>query len=185
MSQITTTTVTNDHLSVWGARIVDYNYGGKQVDFQDLMVSVSERRAASVEGEITPLSTRMKNRNTKLSALGAALADLSKQQAGFNSEAKGSDPTGDLDGKTITEINTLWQKAYGKDIPRDGNKVTKATCEAAVQLLKTEIDQLNNAASEDMTRLQGLVDRRDQSYSTATTLMQAIGDTRSSLIKNM
>ena len=36
-----------------------------------------------------------------------------------------------------------------------------------------------------MSRLQSLVDRRDESYSTATNLMTAISDTRSNLIRNL
>ena len=36
-----------------------------------------------------------------------------------------------------------------------------------------------------MSRLQSLVDRRDESYSTATNLMTNISDTRSNLIRNL
>jgi hypothetical protein len=42
-----------------------------------------------------------------------------------------------------------------------------------------------NEAQTDMTRLQSLVDRRDESYSTATNLMTSISDTRSNVIRNM
>ena len=36
-----------------------------------------------------------------------------------------------------------------------------------------------------MTRLQSLVDRRDESFTTATTLMTNVSDTRDNAIKNM
>jgi hypothetical protein len=36
-----------------------------------------------------------------------------------------------------------------------------------------------------MSRLQSLVDRRDESYSTATNLMTAVSDTRANLIRNL
>ena len=42
-----------------------------------------------------------------------------------------------------------------------------------------------NEAQTDMTRPQSLVDRRDESYSTATNLMTSISDTRSNVIRNM
>ena len=51
--------------------------------------------------------------------------------------------------------------------------------------VKSEIDGLNNEAQTDMTRLQSLVDRRDESYSTATNLMTSISDTRSNVIRNL
>ena len=52
-------------------------------------------------------------------------------------------------------------------------------------MVKTKIDGLNNESQTDMSRLQSLVDRRDESYSTATNLMTSISDTRSNLIRNL
>lgn len=186
MSQITTTTVTNDHLGIWGAKIVEYNYDKHVVDFQDLMVKITEKRAACIESEVTPLSKRMENRNKRLSDLGAALADISKLQANLDSDAEGGDPLAEMQTTTHELVKEIWKVAYpnNMDAVKD-KKITKATAEAVVQLLKTQIDLLNNASSEDMTRLQGIVDKRDQSYSTATTLMQEIADTRSTLVKNL
>lgn len=63
--------------------------------------------------------------------------------------------------------------------------INKQTCEAALSRVKSEIDGLNNEAQADMTRLQSLVDRRDESYSTATNLMTIISDTRANVIRNM
>ena len=54
-----------------------------------------------------------------------------------------------------------------------------------MQALKGEMDKENNLAQTDMTRLQSLVDSRDDSYSTATNIMSAISDTRSNLIGNL
>lgn len=61
----------------------------------------------------------------------------------------------------------------------------KKTIEGMLSRVKSEIDSLNNAAQADMTRLQSLVDRRDESYSTATNLMTSISDTRANVIRNM
>lgn len=196
MSEISMTPVTNDHLGIWGAQVVEYTYGGKTVDFQDLMVKITERRAASVESEITPLSKRMDARNKRLNDLGKALADISGMQAAFKSDDSGSKWSLDYlkqpSEATRKTLDTIETGLYGQGTAGEGDGkgtygfyITKSNLEKASQLLKTQIDLLNNASSEDMTRLQGIVDRRDQSYSTATTLMQAIGDTRSALVKNM
>ena len=61
----------------------------------------------------------------------------------------------------------------------------KMTIEGMIQKVKSTIDGLNNESQTDMSRLQSLVDRRDESYSTATNLMTAISDTRSNLIRNL
>ena len=52
-------------------------------------------------------------------------------------------------------------------------------------MVKSKIDSLNNAAEKDMTRLESLVDRRDEAYSTASDLMSELSDTRSTAIGNM
>jgi hypothetical protein len=54
-----------------------------------------------------------------------------------------------------------------------------------IQALKSMIDSRNNKAQTDMTRLQQLVDRRDESFSTASSLMTSVSDTRGNLIRNL
>lgn len=165
----------------WGASFSDYKVGGNQVDFQDLMVVISQNRAVTVEGEVAPLSARIRSRNSKLEALGSALADLTKVQADFESDAKGNKRS----GIAISDAtyNTLSNVIGGMNFA--DHKMLKREVDEWVQRCKSKIDGLNNQAQTDMTRLQSLVDRRDESYSTATNLMTAISDTRSNLIRNL
>ena len=163
----------------WGVSFGDYTYGSKAVDFQDLMVVIAERRATSVEGEVKPLSTRISQRNSYLEQLGEALADLTRMQAAFE-----SDDGGDKRRETMSDAtyNTLYrlQGSYP-----DNRKETKKNVEYYLQRVKSKIDSLNNEAQKDMTRLQSLVDRRDEAFSTASDLMSKISDTRSNLIGNL
>lgn len=176
--------VDSDNLKAWGVQVVDYELNGQRVDFQDLLIKVSEQRAATVEQEIEPMSTRMSTRNRKLDSLGAALAIVADIQAKFTD----ADDTGN---KTSTLTLTAEAKAGLGLVGYTGGTVgstltmNKSTAEYYQQMLKTELDSLNNASSKDMTRLQSLVDKRDESYSTATSLMQEVGDTRANTIKNM
>lgn len=179
-------------LAEWGVAVCDYTMvvtvngteQTKQVDFQDLLINISEQRAATVEKQIEPMSTRMSTRNRKLDNLGAALAIVADIQSKFTD----ADDTGN---QTSTATLTAEAKAglalVGYTGGTVGSQLTlnKAQAEYYQQLLKTELDSLNNASSKDMTRLQSLVDKRDESYSTATSLMQAVADTRANTIKNM
>lgn len=165
----------------WGVSFSDYKVDGTQVDFQDLMIAISEKRAVTVEGEVTPLTTRIKNRNAALERLGTALADLTKVQASFASDAKG-------DKRSDIEISQTTKDTLANDIGGlnfDNRKMLKREVEEWIQRVKSKIDGLNNQAQTDMTRLQSLVDRRDESYSTASNLMSAVSDTRSNLIRNL
>ena len=181
----------------WGLSACDYNYTDpdkitglmttKMVDFQDLMVKVSARRAAVVEGEITPMTIRMRSRNTYLSSLGQVLALLTKAQAAFTGDDAGSTST-TISGLTEDEyklLRSLKPVADANMIWKSGSSYvsTKANLEGLVQAVKAEMDKENNASQTDMTRLQSLVDRRDDSYSTATNMMSEISGTRSTLIQ--
>lgn len=163
----------------WGAAFGDYTYDSRPVDFQDLMVDISVRRAVTVEREVSPLATRITNRNTYLDQLGEALADLTRMQSAFDNEDDGNKQRETMSDATY---NTLY-KLMG-DYPSD-KKAQKKDVEYYLQRVKSHIDSLNNEAQKDMTRLESLVNRRDESFSAASDLMSKISDTRSSLIGNL
>ncbi|MBO7654655.1 MAG: hypothetical protein J6U40_07005 [Kiritimatiellae bacterium] len=170
----------------WGVSFNDYTINGKQVDFQDLMVWVSEKRAVAVEGEVTPLTGRISIRNKNLDRAGSLLAVFTKAQSMFKNDDSG-DTTTSVSGITSDQyaiVREAWYRRTGQmqDNITDGWVNTswkKSSVEGMVQALKSMIDGWNNLAQKDMNRLQSLVDRRDESYSTATNLMNAISDTRS------
>lgn len=171
----------------WGVTFGDYKYVSwddkvkSRLDFQDLMVEISQNRAVQVEGEVQPLSTRITNRNKRLDKLGDALADLTKLQSQFESEAKGTAREGTLKN---TSYETL-QEIFGDAVDFTNLRMTKSEVEYWLQMVKSKIDSLNNAAEKDMKRLESLVDRRDESYSAASDLMSEVSDTRSNLIGNL
>lgn len=165
----------------WGVSFSDYKIDGENVDFQDLMIAIGQKRAVAVEGEVTPLTTRIQKRNLSLDKLGSALADLTRVQANFSSEASGSDRSG-------LEISQDTKDTLASEIGNlnfDNRKMLKREVEEWIQRVKSKIDGHNNKAQTDMTRLQALVDRRDESYSTASNLMTSVSDTRSNLIRNL
>ena len=195
--------------SRWGVKAGDYsvtlNSKTDVMDFQDLLVKFSKNRAVAVEGEVEPLTERIQQRNKRLEQLGEVLSELTKIQTEFE-----SDDTGDRDmhswmsNKTGAVLESLgyYPSYYAKesDRPKDNEEradfykvgwngdnqysANKKTIEGMLSRVKSEIDALNNEAQTDMTRLQSLVDRRDESYSTATNLMTSVSDTRSNVIRN-
>lgn len=178
MSEIATNNITLSQ--TWGASFGDYKLNGKSVDFQDIMIAIAENRATSVEGEVKPLSTRITNRNKTLENLGNVLADLTKLQAQFESDDDGDKRRGYLQQSSKDILISLFGSLDWSDL-----HMTKYEVEEWLQKVKSKIDALNNEAQKDMTRLQSLVDRRDEAFSTASDLMSKIGDTRSNLIRNL
>lgn len=178
--------VTNGQLSVWGLEFGEYRVNGTQVDLQDLMVTVTERRAVAIENEVAPLSARIRKRNNSLDQLGKLLSEFSRAQAAFDSEAKGTDKTTvNLTGYAeaikaleLSEADKLEAKEY-KDA------FEKQQVEKYIQLTKSKIDTLNNKAQLDTSRMQSLVERRDEAFTTASDLMKSVSDTRGTLIRNL
>jgi len=164
----------------WGVQFGDFYLDGKHTDFQDLMVAISQNRATSVEGEVKPLSTKITNRNKTLEDLGNVLADLTKLQAQFDNDSKGDTRKGSLQSSSYL----ILQDVFGT-LNFSLLNMTKAEVEEWLQKVKSKIDALNNEAQKDMTRLESLVNRRDEAFSTASDLMSKIGDTRSNAIRNM
>ena len=177
----------------WGVSFSDYKVNGKPVDFQDLMIEIGANRAVTVEGEVVPLTTRIKHRNAELDKLGSLLAIFTKTQADFKSDAAGSDkkPVSGITSDQWDLLREAYVKRGGSDPGPDWNSSwansdwTKSSVEGMIQALKSMIDGRNNKAQTDMTRLQQLVDRRDESFSTASTLMTSVSDTRGNLIRNL
>lgn len=168
----------------WNIKPVDYRVSGVEgtVDFQDLMVFVSEQRATAAELEVNPLAARIRARNARLEDLGKALSQLSAFQFDTSSSAN-PESTNSCKfsyASLLTELNG------GSSLISDGDsKRKKDVVDKATQLVKTEIDKLNNDSQLDMTRMQSLVDHRDQSFNIATTLMQHVSDSRGTAIKGM
>lgn len=171
----------------WGvdAHFHDYRIDEASVDFQDLMVIVSVKRATAVEDEVYPLSTRMKQRNAVLSDLGEALSDLTKIQSTFSNEASGSTRADKaISEDTYSTLVKVWGDENGH-IDFDNRKMLKYEVEEWIQRVKSKVDNLNNESETDMTRLDSLVDYRDEAYSIASDLMSEVSNTRSNLIGNL
>ena len=164
----------------WGVNGVDYAYNSTPCDFQDLLVSISIKRATSVEGEVKPLATRISNRNETLENLGNVLSDLTKLQAMFDTEAEGDAREGTLKQSSYAVLEEVFVSLDFSD-----RHMTKYEVEEWLQKVKSKIDALNNEAEQDMSRLEALVDRRDEAFSTASDLMSKVSDTRGTLISNL
>lgn len=166
---------------LWNVQIFDYRLDGVEMDFETLIVNFSTSRATIIEQEVNPIKIQVDKRNARLTDLGKALSDLSKAQQALADEDKAATAETGIPATTGTILYSLDSSTFSKD----QKEISKQDIEKGIQLVKTEIDKLNNEASSDMTRLQSLVDKRDESFSTASSLMQSISDSRSRVIGNI
>lgn len=204
----------NSFTSRWGLTACEYNISSNSVDsggiptiqmttadLQDLAVFIGKHRAVSIEGEVAPQATRIRERNARLDELGVCLSDLTNYQAGFHKDWGGNDDGSDYMPISVKdtlaslgfqcEYYTYDEDEYERDetplfyYNNNGCSGKKRFIEGAIQRVKSEIDSLNNEAQLDMQRLQQLTDRRDEAYSATTNFMTSISDTRSNTIRNL
>lgn len=171
--------VAEDRYRLWGVEVNDYEINGVAYDFESVIVALTTGRARTIESQIEPLSSLSRKRNSYLTKLGNALSDLTNVQASFKDSDQGNTTSSvALSNPTVTLLRDL-NSNLGK------TNLTKAETEEAIQLVKTQMEKLNNDSQSDMNRLQSLVSKRDESFSTASTIMSAISDTRSNTIKGI
>ena len=173
--------VAEDRFGLWGVIVNDYEVNGVPVDFGSAVVALATRRATTVERELLPLTTMMMARNRKLKKFGDALGDLTRLQVSFKADAAGSDTsTGSVSLDTANVLDKIQRGLY-----TSSRQMTKANVEQAIQLVKSEIDKLNNEMQTDTTRVQSYVQKRDESFTMASTILSAAKDTRRGTITAM
>ena len=169
----------NARLATLGLSAFDYNLSEneneKQIDLQDLLTTVAVKRARTVEDEMSPLSDMMRNRNQRLDKYGNLLAKLNKIDTSFDTEAQGSTPSSV--SLTEEEKRILNEIGYDADV-----NPTKADTQMYLQATKSAIDGLNNRSQNDVTRLQSLVEKRDQTYTKAAEVQKDVTESHSKLI---
>lgn len=171
----------------WNINPVEYvmTKDGKTeaVDFQDLMVKIAEQSALVVEQEIQPQSVRIRKRNDKLVSYGRALSDLAAFSAKFDTGSKDAEASSTISADLVNAVKELLN--WNNWTAGDNKTLRKSQVDQATQIIKTQVDKLNNESQASMTRLQGLVGHRDKRFELATSQMTHISDVRGNLIKGI
>lgn len=176
--------VAEDRFGLWGVTVNDYEVNGLPVDFGSAVVALATRRATTIERELQPLTTMMMVRNRKLKDLGDALGDLTRLQVSFKPDAAGGEESAHaVSAATYKLVDAIKSGLFiGRS---DGYHMTKANVEQAIQLVKSEIDKRNNEMQTDTTRVQSYVQKRDESFTMASTILSSAKDTRRGTITAM
>ena len=172
--------------SRWNVKMYEYEMlvdgARKKVDFQDMMVNIAENQALAIEEEVKPESVRIQKRTARLKVCGDAMAQLAEFK--FNTKDN-ANPDSDNSCKISQATHDILIELGGPDLPVGTNKIKKAAADSGNQYLKSESDKLNNDQQLAMSRMETLVQGRDQNFNMASTLMQHVSEVRGSTIKSM
>lgn len=178
-------------LSVYGVQQKDYTVKGKEhCDYIKAASVAMFQEAGAIEKETAAYAAVLEARQEKLDKLGWALAVLVKARASMKSKNQKSGDLSQADSNLVKASQIL--DKYRRDsnsemrLPVNGdNKVRRDDATRAQSALQYEIDYETNEMQQDMVSMQSLVSKRDNAFSTASSLVQKINSTASSLIGNL
>ena len=178
---------TNDisGFKVYGQQMVEYTIqGSSATDFASAIAIASLAESTAIEVEASAYADVLRARQAKLSKLGDAIAILSQAIATMKTGG-GQTPSDKSDAMPALNTASSILSQYGVSLPVSGDKVTRGDAERARNNAQYAMDMENNDMQQDMITLQGLVSKRDNSFSTAAKVMKKISSTTTSITRSI
>ena len=180
---------------VYGQQMVEYSVEGTNgKDFASAIAMASLAESTAIEVEADAFAAVVRSRQRKISELGDALAILSQA---ISTMKTGSGQTSSDTSDSIQALKTAqtYLSRYGLSLPLsivDIDQpsihictVTRGDAERARANTEYAIDMENNDMQQDMITLQGLISKRDNSFSTASKVLKKVSSTTTSIIKSI
>ncbi len=180
--------------NVYGVQMVDYTSDGvRGRDFGTAVALACFASSAAIEAEATAFAEVLRARQKKLSDLNGALATLIDIMGKFDNDEPESDDTVRDDrlptvrdiaaryGVTVN-IRSLTLPIVNSPtwylIRRDDSENARANLEYA-------LDVEDNDLQQDMITMQGLIGKRDNSFSTAAKVIKKVDGTADSILRTV
>ena len=178
-------------LSVYGVQQKDYTVKGvEHCDYLKAASIAMFQEAGAIEKETSAFAAVLEARQEKLDELGWALSVIVEAVASMKTKnPKSKDlSAADADLVKASQILDKYRRDANSDMRlpvNDDNKVRRDDATSAQSALQYEIDYETNEMQQDMVSLQSLVSKRDNAFSTASSLVQKMNSTASALIGNL
>lgn len=170
---------------VYGALIKDYEIGGKKADFSAAIAMASLQQSEAIEALLPALNKTVDVRQKKVNALGEILATLTEALASMDAKDQSTSRLSRIDTAKITNMNALL-KSYGFEtiVTKDG-QITYANASRVQNEIEKALDTESNDLQQNMTLLQSLVQKRDNSFEVAHKVLSKSNRTASDTITSI
>ncbi|MGY6268541.1 hypothetical protein ACXIUT_02535 [Achromobacter denitrificans] len=178
------------------------------MDLETALMMVQGERVKLLDAQLKSQIDEVQKRNTEIAKLNEAMNSLNALAGLFKSGKDGATKMKDGDIPDWNDAGTENDNRYnqmrdamwsamgeaGMDLNTDKYKlkvdngisnVTKGSLETAIQAIKNKVDALSNTQQMDMTRLQGMTNKRNEAFDVMTNFVKKMQDSRSSIIGNM
>ena len=171
---------------VYGQQMVEYTVDGASGKDYAIAIAVAAfAESTAIENEASAYAEVLRARQRKLSELGDALATITKALTTMKLKDQTSNDKSDADNNLITAKEILNRYGITSLTLVDTNKVTRGSAETAQADVEYAMDLEDNDMQQDMVTLQGLVSKRDNSFSTASKVIKKVDSTATSIIRSI
>lgn len=179
---------------VYGIQQSDYTVKGvPNCDYAKAVSTAMFQETGAIESETNAYASVLKARQKKLEELGRALSVIVEALSSMDTDAPQSDDLSSPDPDLIAAAAILdkYRRDTNEDmilhlVTEDGEtRVARESATKAQSALQYEIDFETNEMQQDMVTMQSLVSKRDNSFSTASALIEKSNSTASAIIANM
>ncbi len=170
-----------------GMFIVD----GQALDLGQLMMQINIERTELIDSQLADQMAEVQERNQQLKALTdlMAMCRQMKAEKSATNDDNAAGQTFELPGYEGAKTVSQWFAEFGMtetDVnPNDSTEEWEAEWDANIQTIKGAIDSLNSDSQLAMTRLQSLMNKRNQAYETVSDVLQKDQKTRDSIVGNL
>ena len=171
--------------AVYGVPQASYTVDGDAgKDYSAALAVAALKQSTSIEAAASSYASIVKARARKVEDLGQVMAHLSEAFA--NLKVKDAAP-----GDTATVSNGAWvngtTRKYGITLVFQENtaNMTRANIMKGQNDIQYAMDTEDNNLQQDMVALQGLISKRDNSFSTAASIVRKADNSASSIIGNI
>ena len=158
--------------SVYGVRQMEYTVDGlAHQDFASALTAAAFRQSVAIENSAAAYAVVVQQRQRKVDDLGYALSILAKAIATMSVKNQESTDKSESDDELKTASAMV--AAYGVSMSlTDGNKITRGNALKSQNDIQYALDTENNSLQQDMVSLQSLMSKRDNAFSTASSVVK-------------
>lgn len=170
---------------IYGTQVKDYEIAGVKADYSAAIALASLQQSEAIEALLPALNKTIDARQKKVSDLGEAFATLT--EALTSMDAKKQDPSklSTIDSAKIKAMNDIFKRYGYAEVPTKDDQITYQDASRTQNDIQQAMDGESNDLQQNMTLLQSLVQKRDNSFEVAHKVLSKSNRTASDTIASI
>ena len=182
-----------------GVQASQITQAGASGDLMTMFMLLAEQRTNIMDSVIQGMSKDMADRNEQINQLNEAMMILRNKRPGGKADKEGTIKYDNDMKKAYAILNggtaPDGTKYPGMGVPPPGSvkwdgdkneyKATPGNWDKWIENVKTKIDTLSSSSQMDMIKLQGMINKRNQTIEMASNIMQKISKALDGVIANL